>query len=96
MAARGRPKASEASERLTQCIHQRLFEAASKRGMSNQDLADEAGLEYETVRRLRRPSGRGNRSGSSFITIALLAEAVGLNLQRLWNDANRDRDRTSH
>ena len=78
-----RPCASAASEARVARLAYLLFNGARDQGKTIADVAREAGLEHETVRRLCRNPGGGYRTSPGFFVVAALARARGLSLDWL-------------
>ena len=78
-----RPGASAASEARVARLVDRLFDGLGDEGKTIADVAREAGLEHETVRRLCRNPGGGYRTSPGFFVVAALARARGLSLDWL-------------
>lgn len=78
-----RPCASAASEARVARLVDRLFDGLEDEGKTIADVAREAGLEHETVRRLCRNPGGGYRTSPGFFVVAALARARGLSLDWL-------------
>lgn len=78
-----RPCASAASEARVARLVEKLFDGLGEDGKTIADLAREAGLEHETVRRLCRNPGGAYRTSPGFFVVAALARARGLSLDWL-------------
>ncbi|MGD9998631.1 MAG: XRE family transcriptional regulator [Ilumatobacteraceae bacterium] len=78
-----RPCATEASEARVALLVDMLFARVGDDGKTIADVAREAGLEHETVRRLCRNPGGGYRTSPGFFVVAALARARGLSLDWL-------------
>lgn len=78
-----RPCASAASEQRVARLVELLFEGLGDQGDTIADVARGAGLEHETVRRLRRNPGGRYRTSPGFFVVAALARFRGLSLDWL-------------
>lgn len=78
-----RPCASAASEARVALLVDKLFAGLGDDGKTIADVAREAGLEHETVRRRRRNPGSVYRTSPGFFVVAALARARGLSLDWL-------------
>jgi hypothetical protein len=71
------------SERRVERLVALLFQQDGRDDQSIAEIARGAGLEHETVRRLRRNPGGRNRSGPGFFIVAAIARTRGISLDRL-------------
>lgn len=79
----GRRPGDEQSEKRVQRLVGLLLASVDDKNRTVADVATEAGLPHETVRRLRRNPGGKSRSGPGFFVVAALARAQGLSLDEL-------------
>lgn len=78
-----RPSATPDTERRVDMLLGALFKDLGKGGETIADVARNAGLAHETVRRLcKNPTGR-DRSGPGFFVVAAIARARGISLETL-------------
>lgn len=78
-----RPCSSAETEQRVARLVDLLFEGLEEQGKTVADIAREAGLQHETVRRLRRNPGGRYRTSPSFFIVVALARASGLSLDWL-------------
>lgn len=78
-----RPAADVTSERRVAQLVTLLFDDFGRDGETIADLARDAGLSHETVRRLHRHPDGKDRYGPGFFVIAAIARARGVSLDHL-------------
>lgn len=78
-----RPSATPETERRVEVLLGALFKDLGRGGETIADVARDAGLAHETVRRLlKNPTGR-DRSGPGFFVVAAIARARGVSLETI-------------
>ena len=78
-----REPASEETQGQVDRLVSLLFEGVGPPNETIADVARNAGLGHETVRRLNRNPGGGSRSGPGFLVVAAIAKARNLSLDHL-------------